>query len=95
MGALDVDYRVLHDAFFKYQNRRIVRERLSRHGDLYYEGREFEAGGGGVGLVGGGGGGSGSGGNSSTRTIGGRMSERLMAALGMVGLHSPPPWLVK
>ncbi|KAL6784438.1 hypothetical protein ACKKBF_B01795 [Auxenochlorella protothecoides x Auxenochlorella symbiontica] len=39
MGKLDIDYQVLHDAFFKYQNK----PRLSKLGELYYEGKEFEA----------------------------------------------------
>jgi hypothetical protein len=30
--------QVLHDAFFKYQ----TKPKLSSHGDLYYEGKEFE-----------------------------------------------------
>jgi len=30
---------VLHDAFFKYQ----TKPRLSKHGDMYYEGKEYEA----------------------------------------------------
>lgn len=38
MGRMDIDYQVLHDAFFKYQ----TKPRLSIVGDLYYEGREFE-----------------------------------------------------
>ena len=42
MGALDVDYRTLHDAFFKHQNRKSIQEKLTLIGDLYYEGKEFE-----------------------------------------------------
>lgn len=38
MGKIDIDYQVLHDAFFKYQ----TKPKLSGHGDLYYEGKEFE-----------------------------------------------------
>jgi splicing factor 3B subunit 2 len=38
MGKIDIDYQVLHDAFFKYQKK----PSLSHHGDLYYEGKEFE-----------------------------------------------------
>jgi hypothetical protein len=30
--------QVLHDAFFKYQ----TKPKLTSHGDLYYEGKEFE-----------------------------------------------------
>ena len=42
MGALDVDYRTLHDAFFKHQNKASIQEKLTKFGDLYYEGKEFE-----------------------------------------------------
>jgi splicing factor 3B subunit 2 len=38
MGRIDIDYQVLHDAFFKLQ----TMPRLTRHGELYYEGKEFE-----------------------------------------------------
>eukprot|EP00771_Trimastix_marina_P004110 gnl/Trimastix_PCT/847.p1 GENE.gnl/Trimastix_PCT/847~~gnl/Trimastix_PCT/847.p1 ORF type:complete len:561 (-),score=152.24 gnl/Trimastix_PCT/847:28-1677(-) len=38
MGKMDVDYKTLHDAFFKYQ----TKPAMSIHGDLYYEGREYE-----------------------------------------------------
>lgn len=38
MGKLDVDYQVLHDAFFKYQ----TKPKLTGMGDLYYEGKEYE-----------------------------------------------------
>lgn len=38
MGKMDMDYQVLHDAFFKYQ----TKPNLASHGDLYYEGKEFE-----------------------------------------------------
>lgn len=38
MGKIDIDYKKLHDAFFKWQ----VKPKLSIHGDLYYEGKEFE-----------------------------------------------------
>nr|VZI24089.1 unnamed protein product [Spirometra erinaceieuropaei] len=38
MGKVDIDYQKLHDAFFKYQ----TRPKLTQHGDLYYEGKEFE-----------------------------------------------------
>ncbi|KAF9437734.1 hypothetical protein BGZ76_011372 [Entomortierella beljakovae] len=39
MGKIDIDYQKLHDAFFRYQ----TRPRLSVHGELYHEGKEFEA----------------------------------------------------
>ena len=39
MGAIDVDYRTLHDAFFKYQTKP---SNLTKFGDLYYEGKELE-----------------------------------------------------
>ena len=38
MGKIDIDYQVLHDAFFKFQ----TKPRLTRHGDVYYEGKEHE-----------------------------------------------------
>ncbi|KAM3240421.1 hypothetical protein ACQJBY_053859 [Aegilops geniculata] len=38
MGKMDIDYQDLHDAFFKYQ----TKPNLTSHGDLYYEGKEFE-----------------------------------------------------
>lgn len=38
MGKIQIDYQQLHDAFFKWQ----TKPRLTIHGDLYYEGKEFE-----------------------------------------------------
>uniref|UniRef100_A0A3B4TZG1 Splicing factor 3b, subunit 2 n=1 Tax=Seriola dumerili TaxID=41447 RepID=A0A3B4TZG1_SERDU len=38
MGKIDIDYQKLHDAFFKWQ----IKPKLTIHGDLYYEGKEFE-----------------------------------------------------
>ncbi|XP_047313417.1 splicing factor 3B subunit 2-like isoform X2 [Impatiens glandulifera] len=38
MGKMDIDYQVLHDAFFKYQ----TKPKLSSLGELYHEGKEFE-----------------------------------------------------
>jgi splicing factor 3B subunit 2 len=38
-GRLDIDYQVLHDSFFKYQTKPA---NMTRHGDMYYEGRESE-----------------------------------------------------
>lgn len=38
LGKIDIDYQKLHDAFFKYQ----TKPRMTIHGDLYYEGKEFE-----------------------------------------------------
>ncbi|PQQ10114.1 splicing factor 3B subunit 2 [Prunus yedoensis var. nudiflora] len=38
MGKMDIDYQVLHDAFFKYQ----TKPKLTTLGDLYHEGKEFE-----------------------------------------------------
>ena len=40
MGKIDIDYQVLHDAFFKFQ----TKCKVTHHGDLYYEGKEFEVG---------------------------------------------------
>jgi len=38
MGRVDIDYQILHDAFFKYQ----TKPKLTIQGDLYYECKEFE-----------------------------------------------------
>jgi splicing factor 3B subunit 2 len=38
MGQIDIDYQVLHDAFFRYQKK----PKMTTHGDVYYEGRELE-----------------------------------------------------
>jgi splicing factor 3B subunit 2 len=38
LGRMDIDYQVLHDAFFRYQ----TKPNLSIQGDIYYEGREHE-----------------------------------------------------
>jgi len=38
MGKMDIDYQVLHDAFFAKQ----TKPRLTLYGDLYYEGKEFD-----------------------------------------------------
>ena len=39
MGKIDIDFQVLHDndAFFKHQ----TKPKMTGHGDLYYEGKEF------------------------------------------------------
>ena len=36
LGKIDIDYRVLHDAFFKYQ----TKSKLTGFGDVYYEGKQ-------------------------------------------------------
>jgi len=38
LGKIDIDYQKLHDAFFRYQ----TKPKMTIHGDLYYEGKEFE-----------------------------------------------------
>lgn len=38
MGKIDIDYQTLHDAFFKKQNR----PKMTNHGDVYFEGKEYE-----------------------------------------------------
>lgn len=38
MGKIDIDYQKLHDAFFRFQ----TKPNMTIHGDLYYEGKEFE-----------------------------------------------------
>ncbi|CAD8104747.1 unnamed protein product [Paramecium primaurelia] len=37
-GKLDIDYQILHDAFFKYQTKPI----MTKHGEIYFEGKEEE-----------------------------------------------------
>ena len=39
IGKIDIDYQKLHDAFFRYQ----TKPSMTQHGDIYYEGKEFEA----------------------------------------------------
>lgn len=36
MGKMDIDYEVLHDAFFKY----MTKSKMTDHGDIYFEGKE-------------------------------------------------------
>ena len=38
MGKLDIDYQKLYDAFFRFQ----TKPELTRYGEVYYEGKEFE-----------------------------------------------------
>lgn len=38
LGKIDIDYEVLHDAFFKYQTKPM----MTVFGDIYYEGKEEE-----------------------------------------------------
>ena len=38
MGKIDIDYQVLHDAFFKNQEK----PKQTEHGEVYYEGKEYE-----------------------------------------------------
>ena len=38
MGKIDIDYQILHDAFFKNQKK----PQITNHGDVYYEGKEYE-----------------------------------------------------
>ena len=38
MGKIDIDYQVLHDAFFKYQ----TKPKMTSVGEIYYEGKEYE-----------------------------------------------------
>eukprot|EP00240_Pyramimonas_obovata_P000868 CAMPEP_0118934986 /NCGR_PEP_ID=MMETSP1169-20130426/14650_1 /TAXON_ID=36882 /ORGANISM="Pyramimonas obovata, Strain CCMP722" /LENGTH=574 /DNA_ID=CAMNT_0006877957 /DNA_START=33 /DNA_END=1757 /DNA_ORIENTATION=- len=39
IGKMDIDYQVLHDAFFRFQ----TKPKMTKVGDMYYEGKEFEA----------------------------------------------------
>lgn len=38
LGRLDIDYQILHDAFFKHQKK----NKMAIHGDVYHEGKENE-----------------------------------------------------
>ena len=38
MGKIEIDYQVLHDAFFKNQKK----PKQTAHGDVYFEGKEYE-----------------------------------------------------
>jgi splicing factor 3B subunit 2 len=38
MNKMDIDYQILHDAFFRHQ----TKPKMSTIGDVYYEGKEFE-----------------------------------------------------
>ena len=38
LGKIDIDYEVLHDAFFKHQKK----PNMTIHGDIYFEGKEDE-----------------------------------------------------
>lgn len=38
MGKIKIDYEVLYNAFFRFQ----TKPRMTGHGDIYYEGKEFE-----------------------------------------------------
>jgi splicing factor 3B subunit 2 len=40
LGKMDIDYQVLHDAFFKYQTKP---SNMTIHGDIYYENKEHES----------------------------------------------------
>ena len=40
MNKLTIDYQRLHDAFFRFQK---TPTNLSKHGEIYYEGKEFES----------------------------------------------------
>lgn len=80
VSKIDIDYQVLHDAFFKHQ----TKPKLTRFGDIYYEGKEFES----SAKVAGG---------QGFRP--GVLSHALRSALGMPpppphGPYTPPPWLL-
>lgn len=40
MGKIDIDYNILHDAFFKHQKKEKLI--LTTHGEIYFEGKENE-----------------------------------------------------
>ena len=39
-GRMEIDYKILYDAFFKFGQ---DPPPFTSHGDIYYEGKEFEA----------------------------------------------------
>jgi len=73
LGRMSIDYERLYDAFFLHQ----TKPRLSPHGDLYWEGREFE----------------GRGGKGADQRRPGFLSEELRTALGLSSPLHPPPWI--
>lgn len=73
LGRMAIDYERLYDAFFLHQ----TKPRLTPHGDLYWEGREFE----------------GRGGRGADQRRPGFLSEDLRAALGLSNALHPPPWI--
>ena len=82
MGKINVDYQALYDAFFVHMKR----PSLTSHGDIYYEGKENEFGGG---IHGG-----------KSKFVSGSLSNKLKIALGIEEDNStgagplPPPWLL-
>ena len=72
MGKINVDYQALYDAFFLHMQR----PQLTSHGDIYYEGKEDEYGGGGD--LGG-----------KSKFVPGLMSTKLQIALGLVTEPEP------
>ena len=38
MGKIDIDYEILHSAFFKHQKK----QEMTKHGEIYFEGKENE-----------------------------------------------------
>ena len=99
IGKLSIDYRILHAAFFRHQTKP---PGLTGHGDLYYEGREYDLRMQQMQQQGGGGGDDDGGeglddGGDFTAFAPGRLSPALQRALGMDPTASPPPpppWLV-
>ncbi|VEL11040.1 unnamed protein product [Protopolystoma xenopodis] len=74
VGKVDIDYHKLHDAFFKYQ----TKPKMTRHGDLYYEGKEFE-----VKLK-----------EKKPGVLSEELKTALGLPLGVGSERYPPPWLI-
>lgn len=74
LGKIDIDYQKLHDAFFKWQ----TKPKLSIHGDLYYEGKEFE-----TKLK-----------EKKPGDLSAELRTALGMPVGPTGHKIPPPWLI-
>ncbi|CAG0888147.1 unnamed protein product [Darwinula stevensoni] len=74
LGKIDIDYQKLHDAFFKWQ----TKPKMTIHGDLYYEGKEFE-----TRLK-----------EKKPGELSDELRIALGMPLGTAGNKVPPPWLI-
>ncbi|EDQ87723.1 uncharacterized protein MONBRDRAFT_37714 [Monosiga brevicollis MX1] len=74
MGKIDIDYSKLHDAFFRWQ----TKPKLTGHGDIYYEDKEFET------VMT----------NRKPGQLSTRLKEALGMPVGDDAQPVPPPWLL-